>query len=270
MKHLSVAFALGVSGVLGFIACGGSIQPDLEIDAGHFDSGGGFMLPDVGFVNHDTGGPRPPTSGFGSGTSPGMPPPGSGTGTSIGDSEFFFEAGFEASDDGSFDAPFDDDVDSAFDAGPPLPPLQCTILASAGSMGACVTETSPDASVPVTCNPVTNEPCAAGEACDVSVNETGSGLVGFTCYPPPPPNTVALCGACDDQSVACVGGSTCWAVNNGAPTGSCAKYCCTDADCGSGTCTSVLEGAAVFPAVPGLGLCTEAALDAGVGSGSGS
>lgn len=97
----------------------------------------------------------------------------------------------------------------------------------------CATECAPP---PNECNPITNEGCdtAAGEACDFGQS--------LTCYPAP--NDVALCGACDAaMGPFCQAGSTC-ALNN-----QCTKFCCTDADCGTGKCDLTLTGD-VF------GLCT--------------
>jgi len=81
-----------------------------------------------------------------------------------------------------------------------------------------------DECLPKSCNPVTNEPCdtAAGEACDFSSS-------GFACYPAP--NDQKLCEECDQMNGPyCAGGHTCL------EDGGCAKYCCDDGDCGTGTC----------------------------------
>lgn len=95
---------------------------------------------------------------------------------------------------------------------------------TAASMGACAANMGD-------CNPVTQEGCdlAAGEACDF-------GQDGFTCYPD---GNVQSCGdACGvSGSDYCVGGLTC--------VGSCARFCCTDADCGNGNTCTILDGEAV-------------------------
>lgn len=116
-----------------------------------------------------------------------------------------------------------------FPAGPTITP-QCTGISdppsTATSMGACAANMGD-------CNPVTQEGCdlAAGEACDFGEN-------GFTCYPD---GNVHSCGdACgpDADGNYCVGGLTC--------VGSCARFCCTDADCGPGnTCTIVQDALGV-------------------------
>lgn len=77
------------------------------------------------------------------------------------------------------------------------------------------------------CNPVSNEGCLPGEACDFSIKGT------FMCFEPP--NDVALCGTCDSNNGPfCMGGLTC-------EGGSCVKYCCGDGDCGTGTCSKTDE-----------------------------
>jgi len=100
------------------------------------------------------------------------------------------------------------------------------------SNGACVT-----LSATIKCNPVTNAPCntAGGEACDT--NGTG-----YECYAPPNDNN--LCQPCGDTDGFCKGGQTC---GNSA---TCAKYCCTNNDCGNGTCdkSGMLTG--------GVGTCS--------------
>ncbi|MBK8256255.1 MAG: hypothetical protein IPK82_26760 [Polyangiaceae bacterium] len=96
----------------------------------------------------------------------------------------------------------------------------CDAPATPPSMGACVTIGTPAGNE---CNPITNEGCdgAAGAACDASQD-------GFTCYPDG--NTQDLCMECGvSGSDYCKGGMTC--------VGKCARYCCDDADCGTGTCT---------------------------------
>jgi hypothetical protein len=118
----------------------------------------------------------------------------------------------------------------------------CTVPAGSPSGGACVA----DAGLP--CNPVTNGGCNAdaGEACDFSQQ------TGVQCYPPPPPNTQALCQPCDDQNTACVGGATCLPATNAAAGGSeCAKFCCDDTDCTPGKCDKT-----TFQSDP-LGFCVK-------------
>lgn len=74
------------------------------------------------------------------------------------------------------------------------------------------------------CDPTVASSCNAGEACDLDRNDT------FSCFPPP--NDVAEGGACNqDGGPFCEPGLTCL---NG---GTCARFCCGDADCGGKTCT---------------------------------
>ena len=100
----------------------------------------------------------------------------------------------------------------------------------------------------ILCNPVTNEPCEAGEACDVYAPEPNGPVVGFHCYPDD--NVAELCEPCNSDSkdgklVFCVGGLTC--INK-----ACVRYCCSDLDCGDGKCVE-LE----YEAAPSLGGCLE-------------
>jgi hypothetical protein len=73
------------------------------------------------------------------------------------------------------------------------------------------------------CNPVSNQNCQAGHACDQDTNGN------FVCYPPP--NDVPKGGSCDNQSTFCQGGASCY-------SGVCTPYCCSSADCTGGkACT---------------------------------
>ena len=96
----------------------------------------------------------------------------------------------------------------------------------------CDVDCTPPA--PPTCNPVTGDTCdlGSGEACDLG--DDGMGGASFQCFPAP--NDVALCGACDNSNGPfCEQGYHC-------DTDTCAKYCCTDADCGAGNvCDFVFE-----------------------------
>jgi hypothetical protein len=75
-----------------------------------------------------------------------------------------------------------------------------------------------------TCDPLTPGSCGAGEACDI-------GMSGFECFPPP--NDAQIGGACDNSAGPyCTNGAACVMMV-------CAEYCCSDADCGGKTCTSI-------------------------------
>lgn len=112
----------------------------------------------------------------------------------------------------------------------------CTAPAVAPSNGACVTLGNG-----IDCNPVTNAGCSNGEVCDYA-------QWGYTCYPGS--NVEPLCGGCGMSNMFCSAGLTC--ANTTAGPAACFRYCCTDADCGGGTCvTNVLYFAS------GLGLCAD-------------
>lgn len=89
------------------------------------------------------------------------------------------------------------------------------------------------------CNPITNEPCAADEACDlVSV---------FECVPA---GDAELCDPCNNTAMEfCGRGLTC--DSDFEATGKCFKFCCTDDDCGTnGECVA-------YPFTTNLGVCLE-------------
>ena len=127
------------------------------------------------------------------------------------------------------------------------------------SGGSCVTVIVPDAGAAdagagIACNPVTNAGCQAGEECDYDIDSMGN-TIGFGCYPPPNPTMV--CQKCDlNNNITCAGGLTCFAYDM-AGDSVCAKYCCTDADCGTGKCTTKDSTGSFFgPVAPNLGVCT--------------
>jgi hypothetical protein len=80
------------------------------------------------------------------------------------------------------------------------------------------------------CNPLTNAGCdrAKGESCD----DDDHG--GFGCYPGP--NTGKEGAKCDDK-VGCNAGFGCDTDDDDDDEGECARFCCTNADCGSKKCT---------------------------------
>jgi hypothetical protein len=137
----------------------------------------------------------------------------------------------------------------------PAPPgcLDCLTAACPIEVTECKT------GAPIACNPVSGAPCdlSAGAACDawfLQPDGANQKFWGFRCYPPP--NDAGLCEPCKDghpsaeQPRWCGAGLTCSAM--GAPTsgdGTCARYCCDDGDCGSGTC---LKG---FYGTSGVGIC---------------
>ena len=80
------------------------------------------------------------------------------------------------------------------------------------------------------CNPVTNEGCMAGaEECDLATGGV------FQCFASDP-SDAPICQMCDEAAGPfCGAGMTCLG------DGSCARYCCDDADCGSGKCDKSSE-----------------------------
>jgi hypothetical protein len=134
----------------------------------------------------------------------------------------------------------------------------CEVPASPPSAGSCVTTNTSG----ISCNPVTNVSCDGGQACDITVDSSSEMVTGFTCYDGP--NDATLCGACSvNGGASCGGGLSCANVS---PTWlACARFCCSDADCGAGRClTTDGQGRSLFGTVAsGLGLCG-AAGDGGV------
>lgn len=102
----------------------------------------------------------------------------------------------------------------------------------------------PPALGPPACNPITNVPCAAGEACDV-----GPSRSGFTCAPI---GASGLCESCDPEGGPFCGvGLTCRRRSINGMAGICEHLCCTDADCSATPGSKCLY----IPNTP-LGTCT--------------
>jgi hypothetical protein len=128
--------------------------------------------------------------------------------------------------------------------------IECGAGSAVPSEGACVVP-----GIVAQCNPVTNEPCGDGNACD----QAQGGI--FQCFGPP--NDVQACGTCDNgNGPFCIAGYTC--VGDGGTK--CAKYCCTDEDCAPGTCVKETGGNPTFPNLPARGICHG---DGGVGGAGG-
>jgi hypothetical protein len=129
----------------------------------------------------------------------------------------------------------------------------CDVPASAASKGSCVEvlDAGTHGDGGTFCNPVTNGSCPTGNACDVT---SANGVVnGFDCYATA--DGAELCAICNDTNgPLCAPGLSC--ANASADISGCARYCCTDADCGAGRCAkSDSAGNALFGVIPGLGLC---------------
>ena len=85
------------------------------------------------------------------------------------------------------------------------------------------------------CNPVSNAGCntAAGEACDD--DQVG----GFKCYPAPNQAKDGAACADDDDGPSCAPGLGCAGTSESNPEGTCARYCCADAECGNKKCAAI-------------------------------
>lgn len=116
-----------------------------------------------------------------------------------------------------------------------------TASSSSGGGGGGTSASSGTGGPLIECNPVTNEPCEAGFACDTTMGG------GFACFEPP--NDAVTCGDCAvPDGPFCEGGNTC-------AGDVCVHFCCTDADCGDVPCVIEDGGMPIFPETPGLGIC---------------
>lgn len=95
------------------------------------------------------------------------------------------------------------------------------------------------------CNPLTNAGCdrSKDEACD----DDDHG--GYGCYPGP--NSVKEGGKCDDDD-GCQGGLGC-DMDDGDDEGVCARFCCSDSDCGT---SGARKCVVIHKAFGTLGFCT--------------
>ena len=121
----------------------------------------------------------------------------------------------------------------------PTPPpfdLQCVVPTTPGSAGSCIALGSV-----IACNPVTNEGCDPGQACDRDAQNGG-----FSCFSIG--NTEDLCADCGEGFGYCKKGLAC--------VGQCGRYCCSDDDCAPGSCVKVTEtGTPIFTQSSALGVC---------------
>lgn len=115
--------------------------------------------------------------------------------------------------------------------------IACEAPASAPT-GACFADWQ---TVGHDCDPFTNDGCMAGELCDFNGGY-------FTCYPVEGTEG-EVCAACDNiNGPHCLLGSTCDSNND---VGKCSRFCCTDADCGTGgACVALGIGG-----VTNIGVC---------------
>lgn len=88
------------------------------------------------------------------------------------------------------------------------------------------------------CNPITNEGCEDGGACDFAYVDEAFETIGTFCFPPP--LTQEVCEECNGNALFCQAGMTCtqyWfppEVEIG-----CAEFCCSDDDCETGVCAAI-------------------------------
>ncbi|MEM1035012.1 MAG: hypothetical protein AAGN82_32025 [Myxococcota bacterium] len=117
----------------------------------------------------------------------------------------------------------------------------------------------------VQCNPVTQEGCnpaQSNERCDYVTVPAGPAVafsprtvIGFNCQLET--NDADQCTACNysfGSTTKCEKGNTCISAVDASVVneGVCGRYCCDDADCGTGTC----QKGAFAPAAGDLGTCT--------------
>lgn len=127
--------------------------------------------------------------------------------------------------------------------------VTCYSSACRSELGACGLAVRPD----ILCNPVMGEPCREGEACDYLQPVLGT-ISGFFCFPPP--SDAGLCETCNTGTgPLCANTLTCADESGGLSSGngSCARYCCTDGDCGAGACVK----GTYAPAAPDVGVCAD-------------
>ena len=127
-------------------------------------------------------------------------------------------------------------------AGGGAPAPECTVPATAPSLGSCVDFTS-DAGVELdagvneagvaaetTCNPVTNEGCTGTDVCGPDNGYS------FYCQPAGSPAGVAVCGDCTATGATCAAGAYCGPAKTcvAGGMGISGAACTSDADCASG------------------------------------
>lgn len=116
----------------------------------------------------------------------------------------------------------------------------------AGSSGAAGAAALCPAQKSWTCDPTASGACAgSGSACDIA---TKGG--NFQCYPGPA-NDIPVGGTgCAVGSHHCVPGATCDPMGD-----TCLKMCCSNADCGAGTCTEIHSVCVNCGPWPVVGVC---------------
>jgi hypothetical protein len=138
---------------------------------------------------------------------------------------------------------------------------QCTVPAKPPSNGSCVTVTGltdggaeldaglddGGAASITTCNPVTNAGCTGADVCNPDLPNNKH----YICQGGGSPAGITLCGDCTADTATCGPDLLC-VGDSGGNTYTCVQMCCTDADCGTGKC-STMELQDALPS--GVGLC---------------
>ena len=148
------------------------------------------------------------------------------------------------------------------EAGEAGPVFECTVPASPPSGGSCVPFPGDgglsdageldaglnDAGLAsiTNCNPLTNAGCTGTDVCNP---DQGS---NFVCMQAGSPAGLAVCGDCTAQNATCGVGGICLAVDQAMTQYECVQMCCTNADCGNGTCNTTLLSPALGDSV---GVC---------------
>jgi hypothetical protein len=184
------------------------------------------------------------------------------SGVGIQDSSTAFDSSFPIEDSGSGETSTTPESGGSADAGDGGRVFECTVPVSPPSAGSCVPFPGDgglqdsgeldagvdDAGVAAitNCNPLTNAGCTGTDVCGP---DQGS---NFVCMPAGNPSMVSVCGDCTALSATCGVGGICLAVDPAMTHYECAQMCCTNADCGSGTCNTTLR----MPALgDGVGVC---------------
>jgi hypothetical protein len=103
------------------------------------------------------------------------------------------------------------------------------------------------------CNPLTNAGCTGSDVC--FPDNSGSFWV---CVSTAGATISALCADCSAQTAVCKAGNVCVNYANDAGVAflsECVRYCCADADCGSGVPTGACNTALGLP--DGVGICSQ-------------
>lgn len=136
-------------------------------------------------------------------------------------------------------------------------PASSTVTSTAGQGGAAATSGGGGAGgVAIKCDPVTNQPCSGMAECDINLDNQAV-YHGFDCFMPGMNDGAKPCDPCDlSKQQYCQGTLSCGA--NYGLGNKCTRYCCTDADCGTGKCVKTGLTNLPFQGATDLGVCTDA------------